>query len=113
MNPGNAYMIYGGMPHAIRIGCFLMEVQEPTGYTMWVEKVTPARLTISDELIYLGVGEQNILDCFHYEGCSYEKAIKISEGFAQLPLMKWHLYFPSLHLLVPNVALALNYFEKL
>ena len=76
VNPGDAYMIYGGVPHAIGSGCFLMEVQEPTDYTMRVEKVTPAGLTISDELIHQGVGEQNMLDCFHYDGCSYEEALK-------------------------------------
>ena len=76
VNPGDAYMIYGGVPHAIGSGCFLMEVQEPTDYTMRVEKITPAGLEISDELIHQGVGEQNMLDCFHYDGCSYEEALK-------------------------------------
>lgn len=76
VHPGDAYMIYGGVPHAIGSGCFLMEVQEPTDYTMRVEKVTPAGLKISDELIHQGVGEQNMLDCFHYDGCSYEEALR-------------------------------------
>jgi len=75
VNPGDAYMIYGGVPHAIGSGCFLMEVQEPTDYTMRVEKITPAGLTISAELIHQGVGEQNMLDCFHYDGCTYEEAL--------------------------------------
>ncbi len=43
VNPGDAFIIYGGVPHAIGSGCFLMEVQEPTDYTMRVEKVTPGR----------------------------------------------------------------------
>ena len=33
VKPGDAFMIYGGVPHAIGAGCFLMEVQEPTDYT--------------------------------------------------------------------------------
>tara|TARA_R110002051_G_scaffold263759_2_gene323608 strand:+ start:32592 stop:33686 length:1095 start_codon:yes stop_codon:yes gene_type:complete len=76
IHPGDAYMIYGGVPHAIGSGCFLMEVQEPTDYTMRVEKVTPGGLHISDELIHQGVGEDNMLNCFHYDGCSHEEAIK-------------------------------------
>lgn len=74
VQPGDAFMIYGGVPHAIGSGCFLMEVQEPTDYTMRVEKVTPGGLTISDELIHQGVGEENMLKCFHYDCCSFQEA---------------------------------------
>jgi len=64
---GDAFMIYGGVPHAIGAGCFLMEVQEPTDYTMRVEKTTPKGLTIRPELIHQGVGEEKMLECFHYD----------------------------------------------
>ncbi|MCX6309437.1 MAG: class I mannose-6-phosphate isomerase [Bacteroidia bacterium] len=74
VQPGDAFMIYGGVPHAIGSGCFLLEVQEPTDYTMRVEKVTPGGLIIGDELIHQGVGEENMLKCFHYDGCSFEEA---------------------------------------
>lgn len=73
---GDAFMIYGGVPHAIGSACFLLEVQEPTDYTMRVEKITPAGLVISDDLIHQGVGEEKMLDCFHYDPCSYEEALK-------------------------------------
>lgn len=76
VKPGDAFMIYGGVPHAIGSGCFLMEVQEPTDYTMRVEKITPAGLEISDELIHQGVGEEKMLDCFHYETYSKEDALR-------------------------------------
>jgi len=75
VKPGDAFMIYGGVPHAIGSGCFLMEVQEPTDYTMRVEKVTPKGLKISDELIHQGVGEEMMLECFHYDFYSYEDAV--------------------------------------
>ncbi|CAM3400651.1 type I phosphomannose isomerase catalytic subunit [Zobellia roscoffensis] len=75
VKPGDAFMIYGGVPHAIGSGCFLMEVQEPTDYTMRVEKITPAGLEISPELIHQGVGEQTMLDCFHYGDYTLEEAI--------------------------------------
>jgi mannose-6-phosphate isomerase len=76
INPGDAFIIYGGVPHAIGSGCFLMEVQEPTDFTMRVEKITPGGLTISDELIHQGVGEEKMLNCFHYDGCSFVEAEK-------------------------------------
>lgn len=67
VKPGDAFMIYGGVPHAIGSGCFLMEVQEPTDYTMRVEKVTPNGLEMTPKLIHQGVGEEKMLDCFHYD----------------------------------------------
>ncbi|WP_179318910.1 type I phosphomannose isomerase catalytic subunit [Winogradskyella helgolandensis] len=73
---GDAFMIYGGVPHAIGAGCFLMEVQEPTDYTMRVEKTTPAGLKIGPELIHQGVGEDVMLDCFHYDTYALEDALK-------------------------------------
>jgi len=75
VKPGDAFMIYGGVPHAIGSGCFLMEVQEPTDYTMRVEKVTPGGLEITEDLIHQGVGVANMLTCFHYDSCSYDEAL--------------------------------------
>jgi mannose-6-phosphate isomerase len=37
VNPGDTFMIYGGVPNAIGSGCFLLEVQEPTDFAMRVE----------------------------------------------------------------------------
>ena len=76
VEPGDAFIIYGGVPHAIGGGCFLLEVQEPTDYTMRVEKITPGGLAISDEMIHQGVGEEQMLKCFHYDSCSFEEATK-------------------------------------
>lgn len=72
---GDAFMIYGGVPHAIGAGCFLMEVQEPTDYTMRVERTTPKGLKIGPALIHQGVGEENMLDCFHYDTFTLEEAM--------------------------------------
>lgn len=76
VKPGDAFMIYGGVPHAIGAGCFLMEVQEPTDYTMRVEKTTPKGLVIGPELIHQGVGEEKMLDCFHYDNFSKEEVFE-------------------------------------
>ena len=75
VKPGDAFMIYGGVPHAIGSGCFLMEVQEPTDYTMRVEKTTPKGLKIGPELIHQGVGEETMLTCFHYDTYTTEEAL--------------------------------------
>lgn len=72
---GDAFMIYGGVPHAIGSGCFLMEVQEPTDYTMRVEKTTPNGLKIGPELIHQGVGEEKMLECFHYDTYTLDEAL--------------------------------------
>ena len=34
VNKGDTFLIEGGIPHAIGAGCFLVEVQEPTDYTI-------------------------------------------------------------------------------
>ena len=76
VKPGDAFMIYGGVPHAIGSGCFLMEVQEPTDYTMRVEKTTPKGLKIGPELIHQGVGEEKMLECFHYDTFTLDEALQ-------------------------------------
>ena len=75
VKPGDAFMIYGGVPHAIGAGCFLMEVQEPTDYTMRVEKTTPKGLKIGPELIHQGVGIDKMLECFHYDTYTLKEAM--------------------------------------
>lgn len=72
---GDAFMIYGGVPHAIGAGCFLLEVQEPTDFTMRVERTTPKGLKIGPQLIHQGVGEEKMLECFHYDTYSLEEAL--------------------------------------
>ena len=75
VKPGDAFMIYGGVPHAIGSGCFLMEVQEPTDYTMRVEKTTPNGLKMGPALIHQGVGEEKMLECFHYDTYTLDEAL--------------------------------------
>ncbi|MDA9887075.1 hypothetical protein N8147_02060 [Flavobacteriaceae bacterium] len=75
VKPGDAFMIYGGVPHAIGAGCFLLEVQEPTDYTMRVEKTTPSGLNIGPELIHQDVGEEKMLECFNYDTHTMEEAL--------------------------------------
>lgn len=70
---GDTVLVTGGTPHAIGAGCFLLEIQEPSDYTMRTEKVTVAGDTLTPMQIHYGVGEEKMLDCFDYTPKSREK----------------------------------------
>ncbi len=65
---GDTILVVGGTPHAIGAGCFLLEVQQPSDFTMRVEKVTVAGETLTPQQLHYGAGEENLLDCFDYAG---------------------------------------------
>ena len=70
---GDTILVTGGTPHAIGAGCFLLEIQEPSDYTMRTEKVTVAGDTLTPMQIHYGVGEEKMLDCFDYTPKSREE----------------------------------------
>ncbi len=72
VKPGDLFFIDGGVPHAIGPGCFLIEIQEPTDYTLRTERKTPRGLEVPDQLCHQGIGFEEMLDCFHYEGLQRE-----------------------------------------
>lgn len=76
VEPGDVFLIEGGLPHAIGSGCLLIEIQEPTDYTMRVERKTFDGSTLPDMLCHQGVGFDAMLDCFTYEGLSKEDTLK-------------------------------------
>lgn len=76
VKPGDVFIIKGGVPHAIGSGCFLLELQEPTDYTMRVEKTTPRGASLSGLLVHQGVGEERMLDCFHYDSLSLDETLR-------------------------------------
>lgn len=67
---GNTILVEGGIPHAIGAGCFLVEIQEPTDYTIRVERTTASGFQVDDALCHQGLGFEKMFDCFHYEGLS-------------------------------------------
>lgn len=73
---GDTILIPGGIPHAIGEGCFLMEIQEPTDYTIRVERTTPKGLVIDDRLCHQGIGFEKMFDCFSYEGVTRKEALE-------------------------------------
>lgn len=74
--PGETVLIKGGVPHAIGAGCFLAEIQEPTDYTIRVERTTPSGFAVDDQMCHQGIGFNRMFDCFHYDGVSREEARK-------------------------------------
>ncbi len=73
VEPGDTYLIEGGIPHAIGAGCFLVEIQEPTDYTVRTERITPQGFAISDFMCHQGLGFERMFDCFEYTGYSADK----------------------------------------
>ena len=73
---GDTFLIKGGVPHAIGAGCFLVEVQEPTDYTIRTERVTPRGIAVADFMCHQGLGFDRMFDCFDYSGASAEKILE-------------------------------------
>jgi mannose-6-phosphate isomerase len=70
---GEVILIEGGTPHAIGGGCFLVEIQEPTDYTIRVEKTTPSGFQIDDYMCHQGLGFEKMMDCFNYDTYTEEE----------------------------------------
>ena len=60
-------------PGAIGAGCFLVEIQEPTDYTIRVERTTPSGFAVADSMCHQGLGFEKMFECFHYEPHSREE----------------------------------------
>lgn len=76
VHPGDTFLIKGGVPHAIGAGCLLVEIQEPTDYTIRIERVTPKGLKINDLQCHQGLGFERMFDCFDFTGYTQEEAFK-------------------------------------
>ncbi len=74
--PGETILIEGGVPHAIGAGCFLAEIQEPTDFTIRVERSTPSGFAVKDFMCHQGLGFDVMFDCFSYEGIKEEDVRK-------------------------------------
>ena len=70
---GDIFIIDGGTPHAIGSGCFLLEVQEPTDYTISLEKTNSLGEKLPDFLCHMGLGFDKMFDCFNYIKYSEEE----------------------------------------
>lgn len=62
---GDMYLINGGLIHAIGAGCTIIEVQEPTDFTIQPENWC-GDYHISENEKYIGLDKSTALDCFDY-----------------------------------------------
>lgn len=65
VKPGEVYLIPAKAVHAIGAGCLILEVQEPTDFTLSPEFWCGDHL-LSDREMYLGLTKEEALDCFDY-----------------------------------------------
>jgi mannose-6-phosphate isomerase len=70
------FLVEGGVPHAIGSGCLLIEIQEPTDYTLRVERTTPRGMVLADQACHQGLGFEKMMECFHYETYGQEETLK-------------------------------------
>lgn len=75
VQPGDVFLVEGGVPHAIGSGCFLIEIQEPTDYTLRVERTTPRGHSLPDLACHQGLGFERMLECFHYEAYDEQETL--------------------------------------
>lgn len=75
VQPGEVYLIEGGIPHAIGTGCLIVEIQEPTDYTVRVERITPSGFHIDDAACHQGAGYERMMECFNFTGLSREETM--------------------------------------
>lgn len=65
VEPGEVYLIPAKAVHAIGAGCLILEVQEPTDFTISPEFWCGEHM-LSDAEMYLGLSKEDALDCFDY-----------------------------------------------
>lgn len=63
---GDVYLITAGLIHAIGAGCTIVEIQEPTDFTIQPERWC-GETHISYEEEYIGLDKDVALDCFDYD----------------------------------------------
>jgi mannose-6-phosphate isomerase len=61
--PGDVWLIPARVAHAIGAGCLILEVQEPTDFTIQPERWCD-RYRLSDQEMYLGLDKEVALSCF-------------------------------------------------
>lgn len=71
---GDVFLIRGKAVHAIGKNCLLLEVQEPTDFTIQPEN-TCGEYVLSDREKYLGLTPEEAFDCFDLELVGLEKTL--------------------------------------
>ena len=63
---GDVFLIHAKMIHAIGAGCMILEVQEPSDFTIQVEAWC-VNYKVSDAEKYLGLEKETALECFDFD----------------------------------------------
>lgn len=75
VKPGDVYFVDAGVIHAIGAGCMLLEVQEPTDFTIQPEYWC-GDYHLNRQEMYLGLDKDTALDCFNFGLYGAEVAAK-------------------------------------
>ncbi len=107
---GDTFIVRGGVPHCIGAGCFLVEIQEPTDYTIRTERVTPAGLEVADPMLHQGLGFKKMFRCFDYKGANLEKTLNM---YRVQPKVRQEEGYTLSHVIYPEVTdmFALDLYE--
>lgn len=62
---GDVFFVDAGIIHAIGAGCLILEIQEPTDFTIQPEHWC-GNYKLNDREMYLGLDPSTALDCFNY-----------------------------------------------
>lgn len=76
VQPGETFLIEAGTPHAIGAGCLLVEIQEPTDFTIRLEKTSPSGLKLEDYLVHQGLGFEKMFEVFNYDTFTREETLE-------------------------------------
>lgn len=74
VQPGDAFFVGSGCPHAVGAGCFLIEVQEPSDLTLGARPYYAE--TIRDGDVSESFFDERLLGAYIYQGHSYEENLK-------------------------------------
>lgn len=72
---GDVYLIPARTVHAIGAGCLILEVQEPTDFTIQPEYWCGDYL-LNEREMYLGLKKDEALDCFDFGSCGTDVALR-------------------------------------
>lgn len=75
VEPGDVFFVPAGVIHAIGAGCLILEVQEPTDFTIQPEHWC-GDYRLNEREMYLGLEPETALECFDYRQWGMEVALR-------------------------------------
>ena len=95
VKPGDVFFVPAKMIHAIGKGCLILEIQEPTDFTIQPEYLCGDYL-LNEQEMYIGLDKQTALDVFDYDTFGEDA---ISEG-RRTPIKLWETNGVTAHALI-------------